>query len=215
MKKRHALLIILILAKTTALHAQEENRTVPRVEHSLSAHLGYSYLLDRVAGLSSFSEKYNNKLRSGFVWDLQFDVRVARFTGGVLFLSYASGGKTEHTSDNIMTNSLILQFGFYIVSPQKSRIAIKMIGGSGLTTYTNNSMVFGNKREIYENFLCGNVGLGGIYRLSSHIGLSADARLVLGERSNFDVYYHDDSFVVERKLLLHQFNISVGINYIF
>ncbi|MDR2362230.1 MAG: hypothetical protein LBD91_05815 [Prevotellaceae bacterium] len=90
-----------------------------------------------------------------------------------------------------------------------------MTGGTGFTMYTNNNWAYGNKRKIYEQAVCGRFGLGGIYRLSSHIGLSMDARFIMSECSKFDVYYHDQSFVVKQRLPLHQFGISVGINDIF
>jgi hypothetical protein len=205
----------MIFAKSVNFHAQETNNNVKNVEYSVSTHLGYSYMFDGIAGLSSFSDKYNDKLRSGLAWDLQFEFRASRFTSGILLSVYASNGKTDYTSDKISISSIIPQLGIYLLSPEQSRISIKMLGGIGYTMYRNNSRVFGNNRKVFKNDVCGNLGLGCIYRLSSHVGLSADARFIMSESSVFNITYHEKSFEVEQRLPFSQFSISVGINYIF
>jgi hypothetical protein len=172
-------------------------------------------MLDGVAGLSSFSEEYNKKLRSGLAWDLQFEFRVSRFTCGLSFLNYISRAATDYTSDKIAIRSIIPQIGLYFVTPQQSRIAIKMLIGGGPVIYNNNSRVFGNKRKAYRTTMAGMVGISGIYRLSSHIGLSAEARYTDGESFQFHVDYHENSFKVRQRLPLAQVSISAGVNYIF
>jgi hypothetical protein len=209
----------MIIAKHVNLHAQEINvkqeTNVKNVEYSFSSHLGYSHIFNTIAGLSNLSDKYNDKLRSGFVWDLQFEFRALRFTSGILFSTYTSNGKTDYISDKVSINSVILQLGVYVLSPEQSKVSIKMFGGIGYTMYRNNSQVFGNNRKVFKNDACGNFGLGCIYRLSSHLGLSADARFIISESDVFNVNYHENSFKVEQHLQFNQLSISIGINYIF
>ncbi|MDR1983863.1 MAG: hypothetical protein LBQ28_03450 [Prevotellaceae bacterium] len=216
--KKHIIYIGLMctfFVASISMEAQENKKNIKRTECSFSSHLGYSYMIDGIAGLSSLSEEYNDKLRSGIAWDLQFDFRQSRFTAGFLFSLYTSKGKTDYTSDRIFINYVVPQFGFYLLLPEQSDISVKMVGGIGYIMYRNNSRVFGNERKIKENFIGLNFGLSGIYRLSSHIGFSMEAKLIASDKYKFNVNYHGNTYEVNQEFPLTHISISAGINYIF
>ncbi|MDR1681264.1 MAG: hypothetical protein LBS12_05730 [Prevotellaceae bacterium] len=223
MKSFPVIVTSLILALSTNAQAQGADTTVnnapkndvPRTECSLSAHLGYSRLLEEAVGLSNASKGHNNKLRSMFAADLQFEVRIAWFSCGVLFLSYVSIGSTEHTTDRVAIYSFMPQFGFYIIKPQPSRIAVKMQTGMGYAIYENNSTVFGQKRLAHQNCFAMSSSLSGLYRLSSHLSLSLEARYFASGHMHFNVNYHEQSFIVYQPFLLLQVGIMAGVNYTF
>ncbi|MDR3227023.1 MAG: porin family protein [Prevotellaceae bacterium] len=203
------------VSNISAQQTDKNDMVIKNTECSFSTHFGYSYMSSGIAGLSNMSKDYSDKLRSGFAWDLQFDFRVSRFTAGILYSLYLSKGTTDYTSDKISINYIAPQLGLYLLKPQQSKISVKMFFGAGYIIYENNSRVFGNKRKVSKKYLGSNLGLGGIYRFSSHLGFSLDARLIEAETEVFNVEYHGNSFDVEQKLPLNQLSISFGINYIF
>jgi hypothetical protein len=203
------------VSNISAQQTDKNDMVIKNTECSFSTHFGYSYMISGIAGLSNLSKDYSNKLRSGFAWDLQFDFRVSRFTSGILYSLYKSSRATDYTSDKISINYIAPQFGLYLLKPQQSKISVKMLVGVGYLMYQNNSRIFGNERKISTNSVCPNLGLGSIYRFSSHLGFSLDARLIMLEKNGFKVKYHGNSFAVEQVLPLDQLSISLGINYIF
>ena len=197
------------------LSAQEENNSAIRKnEFSFSAGAGYAYMVDGIAGLSNLSKSYNNKMRFGLDYNFQAEYRYHRFTVGLMASVFNSKGATEFTSDNIFVNNYILQYGIYWFVPELHKLSLKTTFGTGITTYTNNSKVLGNKRDISEETLFTlNLNVETAYRLSKNWAIALNVMLIGSGKCRFNVNYHDETFNVRKNLPLSKVGLSAVIKY--
>jgi len=217
--KEKIIVITTFLLITCCLSAQEQkdrsDYDIGNNEFSLSLGAGCAYMMDGIAGLSSYSKSYNNKMRFGADYNFQFEYRHSRFVIGAMASVFNSSGSAEFSSDNIFINNFAVQTGGYWLLPELHKFSLKTTAGLGIITYTNSSKVFGKKRHISENTVGLHILNEAAYRFSPNWAIAINMLLAASEQGSFDVNYHGETFEVKQTLPLSKISISAGIKYTF
>lgn len=204
---------------SSALHAQNENSK----KSMLSIHVGPSWHVGSLMGITNFEDAYKKDLRKGIAWDVSYwyvgkslrhvGVRIAPG----FFYQGSTYKKTHDTgADKIQMHYLAPQFGIFFI---RNHYQIQAATGIGYQFYKNKSTVYGKPREVEMNRLACNFSLSGEYFLSKQWGVSTQLNWLISHAESYQTKYHDQTWkVIQPKSgygYFGQLSLLFGLNYHF
>lgn len=214
MKYLFYLLVGLLLS--TPLSAQnDENRN-----STLSVHVGPSWYLGQLMGITSQADSYRDDLRKGLSWDISFIKQVAgdklKFGVGLLYQGSSYKNTHEAGADKIQMHYLAPQLSFTLM---RRHYQLQLAGGVGYQFYSDKSRVYGKPRDVSMNKFAGNLALAGEYYLSRHWGVSGRLNWLVSSSERYSVDYHGRKWKVEHPVTgsgyFGQLSLTFGLNYHF
>lgn len=214
MKYMFCLLAGLLFAGSVSAQGDESRRS------TLSAHVGPSWYLGQLMGITNRTDPYRNDLRKGISWDVSY---IQQLTGeklmfGVGFLYQGSSYKNTHDTgaDKILMNYLAPQLS---LSLMRKHYQLQLSGGVGYQFYRDKSRVYDKPRDVSMNKFAGNLALSGEYYLSRHWGVSGRLNWLASSSERYSVDYHDQEWKVEKPATgtgyFGQLSLTFGLNYHF
>lgn len=214
MKYLYCMLVGLLL--TASISAQSDvNRN-----STLSVHVGPSWYLGQLMGITSRTDSYCDDLRKGIAWDASYLQQLvgSKLKFGVGFLYLGSSYKNTHEAgaDKILMHYLAPQIS---LSLMREHYQIQFSGGVGYQFYRDKSTVYDKPRDVSMNKLAGNLALAGEYYLSRHWGVSGRLNWLASSSERYSVEYHDQKWNVENPAsgtgYFGQLSLTFGLNYHF
>lgn len=221
MKKQSHLLFYLlgVLFFTIPIYAQNDTSR----KSILSVHVGPSWYVGQLMGITDNTNSYSNDLRKGIAWEVSYWFpRKGPFEKGIKvgpgFIYQGSLYKKaqENSSDKIAMHYLAPQLGLFFF---QNRYQIQLSTGIGYQFYSNKSQVYGKPRDVSMDKLAGNISLIGEYFLAKQWGLSAKLNWLISDSERYKVSYHGNSWEVEHPQTgegyFGQLSLIFGLNYHF
>lgn len=204
---------------SSALHAQNESTG----KSMLTVHVGPSWQVGHLMGITNNADAYSSDLRKGISWDAAYwYVGKGPFNKGIRiapgFLYEGSTYKNTHDTgaDKMQMHYLAPQFGVFFI---QNRFQIQAATGLGYQFYQNKSTVYDKARDVSMNRIACNLSLSGEYFLTRQLGVSAQVNWVFSSSDSYDVNYHDTTWeVVNPKTgygYYGQLSVLFGLNFHF
>lgn len=187
---------------------------------TLSVHVGPSWYLGQLMGITNRADGYCDDLRKGIAWDASYFQQLAgsKLKFGVGFLYQGSSYKNTHEdgADKMLMHYLAPQLSLTLM---RKHYQLQFSGGVGYQFYRDKSTVYGNPRDVSMNKFAGNLALSGEYYLSRHWGVSGRLNWLGSSSERYSVEYHDQKWNVENPPsgtgYFGQLSLTFGLNYHF
>lgn len=214
MKRLYCVLAGVLFTTTMCAQYGEERNT------TLSAHVGPSWYMGNLIGITDRADAYCDDLRKGIAWNVNFfhlfGERSMKFGLGFLYQGSTYKNTHETGSDKIRMHYLAPQLGLAYV---QERYSVQFSSGMGYQYYHDKSTVYDRPRKVSMNKWAANLALSGEYYLARHWGVSGRLNWVISCSDSYSVEYHDEYWDVEHPQKgngeFGQLSLTLGLNYHF
>lgn len=187
---------------------------------NLFVHVGPSWYVGELMGITSQAKPYRDDLRKGFSWDVGYSKALVgkdwKFGLGALYQGSLYKNTHEYGADKIQMHYLAPQL---TVTFLQKHYQLQFAGGGGYQFYRDRSEVYAKSRKVSMSKLAGNFSCLGEYYIARHWGVSSRLNWLYSSSGSYSVDYHDVVWEVEpgngKKSYFGQLSLTFGVNYHF
>lgn len=215
------LLLFGLLLQAMLLMAQEASIG----KSMFSLHVGPTWYMGKMIGITNNSDSYRGDLRDGMAWDVnyyylgdKYIFNSFKLAPGLIYQGSRYKNSHEDGSDKILMHYVAPQIALFMV---KQKYNLSLSTGLGYQHYKDKSYVYDKPRDVSMNKLAYNLSAGGEYLLSSHIGVSAKLNWIVTSSESYSVRYHGQKWQVESPEMsggggcFSQLTLLFGMNFHF
>lgn len=215
------LLLFGLLLQAMLLMAQEASIG----KSMFSLHVGPTWYMGKMIGITNNSDSYRGDLRDGMAWDVNYNYLGDKYifnsfklAPGLIYQGSRYKNSHEDGSDKILMHYVAPQIALFMV---KQKYNLSLSTGLGYQHYKDKSYVYDKPRDVSMNKLAYNLSAGGEYLLSSHIGVSAKLNWIVTSSESYSVRYHGQKWQVESPEMsggggcFSQLTLLFGMNFHF
>lgn len=215
------LLLFGLLLQAMLLMAQEASIG----KSMFSLHVGPTWYMGKMIGVTNNSDSYRGDLRDGMAWDVnyyylgdKYIFNSFKLAPGLIYQGSRYKNSHEDGSDKILMHYVAPQIALFMV---KQKYNLSLSTGLGYQHYKDKSFVYDKPRDVSMNKLAYNLSAGGEYLLSSHIGVSAKLNWIVTSSESYSVRYHGQKWQVESPEMsggggcFSQLTLLFGMNFHF
>lgn len=215
------LLLFGLLLQSMLLMAQEASIG----KSMFSLHVGPTWYMGKMIGITNNSDSYRGDLRDGMAWDVnyyylgdKYIFNSFKLAPGLIYQGSRYKNSHEDGSDKILMHYVAPQIALFMV---KQKYNLSLSTGLGYQHYKDKSYVYDKPRDVSMNKLAYNLSAGGEYLLSSHIGVSAKLNWIVTSSESYSVRYHGQKWQVESPEMsggggcFSQLTLLFGMNFHF